>query len=116
MPFEQDVKELAYVIDPPCWVSYSGKGRNFKAAMDDRRNKALAKAQDEIDRIKERRMPKASPGKVTVHPTIHFVLKQNDDKWLRMTFPDLDSDELEELSDHLGEKLGWFTWYTEMPD
>jgi hypothetical protein len=56
MPYEQDVKELAYTIDPPCWESYSGKGRNFKAAMDNRRNKALALAQEEIDRIKERRM------------------------------------------------------------
>jgi hypothetical protein len=56
VPFEQDVKELAYTIDPPCWVSYSGKGRNFKAAMDWRRNKALADAQGQIDQVKERRM------------------------------------------------------------
>ncbi|WP_439357904.1 hypothetical protein [Bradyrhizobium sp. DASA03007] len=55
MPYEQDVKELAYTIDPPCWVSYSGKGRFFKAAMEDRRNKALKQAQAEIDRIKESR-------------------------------------------------------------
>jgi hypothetical protein len=55
MPFEQDVKELAYTIDPPCWVSYSGKGRNFKAAMDWRRNKALAEAQKQIEQVKARR-------------------------------------------------------------
>lgn len=56
MPYEQDVKELAYTIDPPCWVSYSGKGRNFKAAMDWRREKCLREAQEQIDRVKERRM------------------------------------------------------------
>ena len=112
MPYEQDVKELAYTIDPPCWVSYSGKGRFFKAAMDNRRNKALRQAQDEIDRIKERRMPRPS----AEYPTIHFVLKQHDDTWLRMTYPGLQDNELEALADHLGEKLGWFTWYTEMPD
>lgn len=55
MAYSQDVKELAYVLDPVCWVSYSGKGRNFKAAMDARRTKALNQAQIEIDRIEERR-------------------------------------------------------------
>jgi hypothetical protein len=54
MPYEQDVKELAYTIDPTCWVSYSGKPRYFKAAMDDRRTKSLREAQETIDRIKER--------------------------------------------------------------
>lgn len=52
---------------------------------------------------------------VTVYPTVHFVAKQHDEAWLRMTFPGLKDDELEALGDHLGEKLGWFTWYTEMP-
>jgi hypothetical protein len=56
VPFEQDVKELAYTIDPPCWVSYSGKGRNFKAAMEFRRKRALDDAQGQIDQVKERRM------------------------------------------------------------
>ena len=54
MPFEQDVKELAYTLDPACWVSYSGKPRYFKAAMDDRRSATLRQAQETIDRIKER--------------------------------------------------------------
>jgi hypothetical protein len=54
VPFEQDVKELAYTLDPPCWVSYSGKPRFFKAAMDDRRAASLKKAQKQIDAIKER--------------------------------------------------------------
>ena len=54
MPFEQDVKELAYTLDPPCWASYSGKPRYFKAAMDDRRNASLRTAQDQIDSIKRR--------------------------------------------------------------
>lgn len=60
MAYEQDVKDLAYTLDPPCWVSYSGKGRNFKAAMDYRRNASLRKAQDTMDRIRERRGPQAS--------------------------------------------------------
>ena len=33
MPYEQDVKELAYTLDPPAWISYSGKSRDFKAVM-----------------------------------------------------------------------------------
>jgi hypothetical protein len=56
MPYEQDVKDLAYTIDPPCWVSYSGKGKNFKSAMEFRRKKCLADAQQQIDQVKERRM------------------------------------------------------------
>jgi len=55
MPHSQDVKELAYTIDQPCWVSYSGKPRWFKAAMDERRTKALEQAEATIGRIKKRR-------------------------------------------------------------
>lgn len=55
MPFSQDVKELAYTIDPPCWISYSGKPRYFKAAMDERRDRSLKQAQSTIDRLKRRR-------------------------------------------------------------
>ena len=38
------VKALAHTLDPECWVSYSGKPKQFKQAMDIRRNAALAKA------------------------------------------------------------------------
>src|SRR5882724_7786783 len=55
MPYSQDVKELAYTIDQPCWVSYSGKPRWFEAAMDERRTKTLEQAQATIGRIKKRR-------------------------------------------------------------
>ncbi|MGJ4953111.1 hypothetical protein [Bradyrhizobium sp. HKCCYLS20291] len=54
MPYDKDVKELAYTIDPPCWESYSGQSRYFKAVMDDRRNAALKKAQEQIDAVKNR--------------------------------------------------------------
>ncbi|MCA1379463.1 hypothetical protein I6F34_01340 [Bradyrhizobium sp. BRP05] len=53
----------------------------------------------------------------TVYPTIQFVAVNHPDApWLRMTFPGLDDEELENLSNHLGEKLGWFTWFHTMPD
>jgi hypothetical protein len=55
MPYSQDVKELAHTIDTPCWVSYSGKPRLFKAAIDERRKRALEQAQASSDRIKKRR-------------------------------------------------------------
>jgi hypothetical protein len=55
MPYAQDVKELAYTLDRVAFESYSGKPRNFKAAMDERRTKALNKAQAQIDRIEQRR-------------------------------------------------------------
>lgn len=52
----------------------------------------------------------------TVYPTINFVPQYKSEDWLRMTFPGLNDEEIEKLADHLGDKLGWFTWYTEMPD
>jgi hypothetical protein len=55
MPYQQDVKELAYTIDPSCWVSYSGKGRDFKGAMDGRRQRSLDQAQRQIDQLRARR-------------------------------------------------------------
>ena len=39
------VKQRAYALDPECWVSYSGKDKAFKQAMDKRRTTALACAQ-----------------------------------------------------------------------
>lgn len=41
----QTVKDEAYKLDPECWVSYSGKPRDFKRAMDVRRLAALRKAE-----------------------------------------------------------------------
>ncbi len=55
MPYEQDVKELAYTLDPPAWVSYSGKPALFKAAMDDRRTASLKDAERTINRIKRKK-------------------------------------------------------------
>jgi hypothetical protein len=45
-PFE--VKQLAYKLEPECWVSYSGKPKHFKAAMDVRRTAALQNAEREL--------------------------------------------------------------------
>lgn len=44
MPIEQSIKERAYAIDPSCWISYTGKPPEFKAAMDARRTLALETA------------------------------------------------------------------------
>jgi hypothetical protein len=53
---------------------------------------------------------------IVVYPTIQFVpANVPDAPWLRMTFPGLTDEELENLSNHLGEKLEWFTWFHEMP-
>jgi hypothetical protein len=57
MAFDQVVKELAYTLDPPSWISYSGKPRYFKAAMDERRTASLLKAQATIRRIRRREKP-----------------------------------------------------------
>lgn len=45
MPYPDRVKNLAYKLDPDCWVSYSGKSPGFKARMDCRRSAALEKAE-----------------------------------------------------------------------
>lgn len=57
MPEAQDVKEMAYTIDPACWISYSGKPRAFKAAMDARRTASIGRARVECARIASR-MPR----------------------------------------------------------
>ncbi|WP_186214549.1 hypothetical protein [Burkholderia gladioli] len=46
----QEVKELAYKLDPECWVSYSGRPRKFKAYMDSRRTASLEEAERRIAR------------------------------------------------------------------
>lgn len=46
MSYLRAVKELAYTLDPECWVSYSGKPRGYKSAMDGRRTRTLLKAQE----------------------------------------------------------------------
>lgn len=50
MSYSLEVKALAYKLDPPCWISYSGKSRDFKRAMDVRRTAALEKARVRVDR------------------------------------------------------------------
>jgi hypothetical protein len=42
----QDIKERAHSIDPECWVSYSGKPKHVKQAMDVRRLAALKQAKE----------------------------------------------------------------------
>lgn len=48
MSYPQSVKDRAHEIDPEAFVSYSGKPREFKQAMDARRTAALEKASEEI--------------------------------------------------------------------
>lgn len=50
------VKQIAYKIDPECWVSYSGKARAFKQQMDVRRTAALDKAAEIYNREQEKFM------------------------------------------------------------
>lgn len=46
----QRVKELAYTLDPECWVSYSGKPTAFKQAMDARRTSSIHTAYEQLQR------------------------------------------------------------------
>lgn len=45
MGYRQEVKDIAYKLDPECWESYSGKPRAIKRAMDTRRTRALQEAE-----------------------------------------------------------------------
>ncbi len=42
MPYSPRVKELAYLIDPDAWISYSGKDPAVKRAIDRRRETSLS--------------------------------------------------------------------------
>ena len=44
MPYKQEVKDIAYKLDPECWVSYSGKPKEVKREMDWRRVDCLETA------------------------------------------------------------------------
>ena len=39
-----DYKEMARLIDPDCWASYSGRDELFRQAMNARRSSSLEKA------------------------------------------------------------------------
>lgn len=43
--FSSEIKEIAYQLDAECWVSYSGKPKKFKQAMEARRIKSLEQAE-----------------------------------------------------------------------
>lgn len=45
MPYAPHVKALAQILDPECWISYSGKEVSTKQALDVRRSAALAQAE-----------------------------------------------------------------------
>lgn len=45
MRYSEEVKQLAYKMDPECWVSYSGATPDFKRAMDKRRTLSLEYAE-----------------------------------------------------------------------
>lgn len=57
MSYPQHVKELAYTLDPECWISYSSKPRAFKSYMDGRRTAALQKAEREFASHERRHPP-----------------------------------------------------------
>lgn len=44
----REVMARAYQIDPECWISYSGKDKKFKQAVERRRTAAIARANAEI--------------------------------------------------------------------
>jgi len=46
--WSDEEKDIARQLDPECWVSYSGKNREFKRAMDRRRLDSLNKAAREL--------------------------------------------------------------------
>jgi hypothetical protein len=43
-----EIKERAYLIDPQCWKSYSGKATRHKQRADSRRTASLAQARKEL--------------------------------------------------------------------
>lgn len=47
--WSNEVKDLAYTLDPECWVSYSGKPKQFKRAMERRRLASLYSADDTLN-------------------------------------------------------------------
>lgn len=47
-PWPEEVKELAYQLDPECWISYRGKPRDFKRSMEVRRKASLERAREEL--------------------------------------------------------------------
>lgn len=49
MSFPQEVKQIAYKLDPECWASYSGKPKPYKQMMDIRRTASLQTAQAEYE-------------------------------------------------------------------
>ncbi len=44
MGYPQEVKDIAYRLDPECWVSYSGATKQVKQHMESRRTASLARA------------------------------------------------------------------------
>lgn len=75
MPYAQEVKELAYTLDPAAWESCSGRHRNFKAVMDGRRDASLRKAQEQIDKVIERRRGYRRTGSFTEEALDNFMVE-----------------------------------------
>lgn len=44
------IKQRSYTLDPDCWISYSGKPRQFKRSIDARRTHALEEARKQIEK------------------------------------------------------------------
>lgn len=48
MSYSRSTKELAYALDPECWLSYAGKPVEYKRRMEVRRSDALRRADKDI--------------------------------------------------------------------
>lgn len=44
MSYSDEVKQRAYALDPECWVSYAGKPKEVRRAIDQRRTASLQQA------------------------------------------------------------------------
>jgi predicted P-loop ATPase len=64
MPESEHVMNLAHTLDPEAWVSYSGKEKSFKQAMEVRRNAAIRAAKNAVGEP-------SHPGEW--HTTVHDV-------------------------------------------
>lgn len=48
-PTRSEIMELAYKLDPECWISYSGKPKQFKQYIEIRRTAAIAEARKQLN-------------------------------------------------------------------
>jgi hypothetical protein len=74
--FSQEVKELAYSLDPHCWVRYSGKLKSFKQEMEVRRLASLSQASEAVGTA--RRIREHAVRVETLEPKSKLAIKMID--------------------------------------